>query len=65
VERPHHLGRALHAVPLEEGEELVLFAQVVLVDLEHPVESVAERGLEALPFLARGRLADLVGHFAQ
>jgi len=37
----------------------------VLVDLEQPVKRAAQRGLETLPFLAHGRLADLLGDLAQ
>ena len=50
---------------LEEGEELVLLAQVVLVDLEEPVQDAGESGLEPLPLLADRRLADLLRDLAQ
>ena len=65
VDRPHHLARSLDPVLLEEGEELVLLAQVVLVDLEQAVEHAGESGLEPLPFLTHRGLADLLRDLAQ
>ena len=43
VHRPHHLARALDAVLLEEGEELVLLAQVVPLDLAEALQGVDQR----------------------
>ena len=65
VDGPHDLARTLHAVVLEEGEELVLLAEVVLVDLGEPLHGVGQRALEARPGGAVRRLADRLRHLAE
>jgi len=52
MQRPHHLWGALDTVALKEGEEMVLFAQVVLVDLTKGRHLVADgRAVVSLPTL--------------
>ena len=65
VDGPHHLARALHAVLLEVGEELVLLAQVVPLDLGQALDGAGERVLEASPGGAVRGLAHGLGHLAQ
>ena len=65
VLRPHHLGRSGDPVLLQEREEEVLLAQVVLVHVRERVHPGAEREERVAGRLAVGALTELLGRAVQ